>query len=202
MNSRSPKLSGDYTISLASTLLKNTWENKIKIVLFLPIRNHRDLKLQKEKNPFLVPDSKLHSLPKEVKRWPCPCLTSWSSWLRALCLGALGRSGLPRSATAQYSRHQNGLTRLEGKGSCSYSHSLLFVFNGKRQLHHCIPQVPGRRGAGCSGTAGWQAVQVPPQLWLRRGSANAAMGSGCLGGMGRQPSLVLLQDSLAWYLII
>ena len=155
----------------------------------LPIRNHGDLKLQKEKKPSLVPDSKLHSLSNGRSRGDlAPARLPDPPRLPALRLGALGRSGLPRSATTQRSRHQNGLTRLEGKGSGSYSHSLLFVFNGKWQLHHCIPQVPGRRDTGCAGTVGWQAAQVPPQLPLCRGSDNAAMGSGCLGGMGPQPS--------------
>lgn len=143
------------------------------------------LSWRKKKKSSLVPDSKLHSLPNGRSRGDlAPAWLPDPPRLPALRLGALGRSRLPRSATTQCSRHQNGLTRLEGKGSCSYSHSLLFVFNGKWQLHHCIPQVAGRRDASCAGTVGWQAAQVPPQLWLCRGLDNAAMGSECLEGVG------------------
>lgn len=151
--------------------LKTLEKIKLKLCyMLLPIRNHGALKLQKEKNPSLVPESKSHSLPNGRSRGDlAPARLPDPPGLPVLRLGALSFSGLPCGAATHCSRHQNGLTRLEGKGSCSYSHSLLFVFNGKWQLHHCIPQTPGRRDTGCAGTTGWGAVQVPPPLPLHMG---------------------------------
>lgn len=102
VNSRSPNLSGDYTISLASTLLKNTWE-KIKIML-LPIRNHGDLKLKKEKKVFPSAWQQVAFFAEwEVKRWPCPCLTSWSSPAASAAPGSPGplRASSQRNHSAQ-----------------------------------------------------------------------------------------------------
>lgn len=149
-----------------------------------------------------MPDSKLHSLPNGRSRGDLtPAQLPDPPRPPALCRGALRCSGLPHSATAQHGRHQNGLTRLEGKGSRSYSHSLLFVFNGKWQLHHCIPQVPGSRG--CAGTAGCRAAWVPPQLRLCRASHSTAMES-----MRHQPSALTprlfcwVPDFLIYFLLL
>lgn len=74
-----------------------------------------------------MPDSELHSLPNGRSRGDlAPARLPDAP---GAVPGSPGPLRLPRSATAQRARHQNGPTRLEGKGSCSYSHSLVFVLN-------------------------------------------------------------------------
>lgn len=129
-----------------------------------------------------MPDSKLHSLPNGRSRGdlaparlpdPPGCQRcAWEPWAAP--------------AASQRNRHQNGLTRLEGKGSCSYSHSLVFVFNematpslhptGPREERHGLCR-DGGTVRSCAGATAAAALQGLRQCC-----------SGCLRGMGHQPS--------------
>lgn len=133
-----------------------------------------------------MPESKSHSLPNGRSRGDlAPARLPDPPRLPVLCLGALSFSGLPCSATTHRSRHQNGLTRLEGKGSCSYSHSLLFVFNVNGNSITASHRAQGGETWAVQGLQAGELCRCHHchSTW---GSNNSAVGSRCLGGVGYQ----------------